>query len=305
MKILITGGGGYKGLKLAKILLENGHEVTLFDNFLYGQDPCLFLFDYPALKIVCKDIRNIEKSDLVDYDCIYHLAGISGYAPCEANPHSAHLINVEATRKFVSLLSPSQLLGYASTTSFYGKEGKVCTEDSTIQAVSLYGISKYEAEKICMERENSTAFRFATIFGVSPRMRWDLMPNEFVMRAVQERSLVLFDPNSVRTFLHIDDAIKAYLMLLDKTDDMTGQVFNVGCEAMNLSKMQLAQKIKQHVDFEIIEVTSHDLDSRSFIVNFDQISVLGFKASKDLDEGIQELVKLFSFYQPSRPYNVI
>ena len=305
MRILITGGGGYKGLKLAPPLLEQGHSVTIFDNFMYGYEPTLFLFKYPNVEFVQKDIRNIEKTDLEGFDVIYHLAGISGYPACEANPNSAQMINVYATERLVSLLSPSQFLVYASTTSFYGKSGAECTEDTPVEPVSMYGITKYEAEKICMAHPNAVAFRFATIFGVAPKMRWDLLPNDFVMRAVQERALVLFGSQSVRTFLHIDDAIAAYLMVLDHQDKMAGQIFNVGANDMNFSKLTLAEKIKDHVEFAIIDSSLSDPDIRNFIINFDKISALGFRPKKSFQEGLRELVKLFRFYRPKSPYNVI
>jgi len=305
MKILITGGAGYKGTKLAPELLERGHQVTILDNFMYGYDPALFLFRYPKVEFVQKDVRNLEKSDVAGFDLVYHLAGISGYPACEANPNSAQTINVDATRRLVELLDPGQMLVYASTTSFYGKSGTLCDENTEVMPVSLYGVTKYEAEKICMERKNSVAFRFATIFGVSPRMRWDLLPNDFTMRAVQERSLVLFDSQSRRTFLHLDDAIRAYLMVTEIPDKMLGEVFNVGDDALNLSKLQLAQKIAEYVEFEIIDSTLPDLDVRDFVINFDKIKAIGFRPQRTLDDGIRELVKLFRFYRPIRPFTVI
>jgi len=305
MKILITGGAGYKGLKLAPLLLERGHDVTILDNFMYGYDSALFMFRYPTVEFVQKDVRNLEKTDVAGFDLIYHLAGISGYPACEANPNSAQMINVEATKSLVKFMDPGQTLVYASTTSFYGKSGEFCDENTPIQPVSLYGITKYEAEKICMDRPNSIAFRFATIFGISPKMRWDLMPNDFTMRAVQERCLVLFDSQSVRTFLHLDDAIGAYLMVLDQSDKMMGEVFNVGDSTMNLSKKQLAEAIAEYVKFDILDSTLPDMDVRNFIINFDKIKALGFAPRRTVRDGIGELVKLFRFYRPNRPYNVI
>ncbi len=305
MKILVTGGGGYKGLRLSQALLEKGYEVTIFDNFMYGSDPALFLFRYPNVEFIKKDIRNVEASDLAGYDCVYHLAAISGYPACEANPHSAQMINLKGTEILLSHLSKDQLLIYASTTSIYGQSTELCTEESEVAPKSLYASTKHEAEKLCMVRENTVALRFATIFGVSPRMRWDLLPNDFVMRAVQERALILFDSASVRTFLHLDDAIKAYLMVLDNADAMKGKVFNVGSEQMNLSKQQLADSINKHCDFSVINSDLADPDVRHFIINFDKIAALGFEPTKTLDEGIQELIKLFNFYRPNQSYRII
>jgi nucleoside-diphosphate-sugar epimerase len=305
MNILVTGGAGYKGLKLGEALLERGHRVTVLDNFMYGYDAALFLFRYPQVSFVKKDIRNIDKADVAGHDVVFHLAGISGYPACEANPHSAQAINVGGTEKLLSCLDGRQLIVYASTTSIYGQAGTLCTEDTPIAPASLYGLTKYEAEKLCLQYSPSIAFRFATIYGVAPKMRWDLMPNDFVMRAVQERSLVLFDSRSVRTFLHVEDAIAAYLMALEQTDAMAGHVYNVGCEQGNLSKLQLAQEINRHVDFAIIDSTLPDLDARNFIINFDRISALGFVPKKTLAEGITDLIKLFRFFRPTQAYRVI
>jgi nucleoside-diphosphate-sugar epimerase len=305
MKILITGGAGYKGLKLTEALLERDYEVTILDNYMYGFEASLFLFKYPKISFINTDIRNIEEKDTAPYDCIFHLAGISGYPACEANPHSAQMINVGGTEKLLSGLSSNQLLINASTTSIYGSTGGSYNEETPIKPGSLYAKTKFEAEKLCMQRDNSVSLRFATIFGVAPRMRWDLMPNDFVLRAVHDRSLVLFDSRSVRTFLHIDDAIRSYLLVLERIDEMSGKVFNIGCQAMNLSKRQLADMISDQLDFAVIESELEDPDVRNFIINFDKISALGFKPLKTMEQGIAELIKLYQFYIPNRPYKVI
>ena len=306
MKIMVTGGAGYKGLKLAKALLERGHEVTIFDNFMYGMEPALYLFDYfPRISLVAKDIRNIVAADVAPYDCVFHLAGISGYPACEVNPHSAQMINVGGTDRLVSCLGKGQLLIYASTTSIYGYSDHICTEDGPVHPASLYAITKFEGEKRCLEHANCVALRFATIFGVAPRMRWDLMANDFVMRVVQDRALVLFDARSVRTFLHIDDAIRGYLLALDRAEQMKGQIYNVGTEELNLSKRQLAERIKKHADFAIIDSDLADPDVRNFLISFKKIAALDYHAQKSLDEGIRELIALFRVYRPTTPYRII
>lgn len=306
MKILVTGGAGYKGLKLAQALLERGHEVTIFDNFMYGMEPALYLFQhYPRVSFVAKDIRNIAESDVAPHECVFHLAGISGYPACEANPHSAQMINVGGTDRLVSCLGKGQLLIYASTTSIYGRSDEWCTEDGPVHPASLYAVTKHEGEKRCLEHAHCVALRFATLFGVAPRMRWDLMPNDFVMRVVHERALVLFDSRSIRTFLHIDDAIRGYLLALDRAAQMTGQVFNVGTERMNLSKRQLAEHIKQHADFAIIDSELTDPDVRNFLISFKKIAALDYQPQKSLDDGIRELIALFRVYRPTTPYRII
>lgn len=303
-KILITGGAGYKGVILAGELLREGHKVTILDNFMYGYEPVIAVSSNKNCNIKKKDIRNLSKDDVKDYDIIYHLAAISGYPACEANPHSAQTINVTATNSLVKMLGDEQVIVYASTTSMYGKSGEAQDESSTPTPVSLYGITKYQAENICLQRKNCVVFRFATLFGISPKMRCDLLLNDFVYRAVYDRSILLFDAYSVRTFLHVRDAISAYLMVLHYPE-MMGSIYNVGSNDMNYSKLDLAKKIKKHIDIEIIETKLEDPDRRNFVINFDKIRTLGFKPTISIDEGIGELLRLYSWYKPFSNYRTI
>lgn len=305
MKILITGGAGYKGVVLAKSLLEKGYKVTIYDNFMYGFEPVLHLMDFEQLEVKNIDIRNIKESDLKSFDIIYHLAGISGYPACEANPHSAKVINVDATEKMIKLLSKDQLIIYASTTSFYGKDGKDCDEDSPISPVSLYGITKYEAEKIIMEKENSISLRFATVFGVSPKMRTSLLLNDFTYKAINDRTLVIFDGHSKRTFIHIKDAINAYVFTLENIEKMRNNIYNVGSNEMNFSKLEIAEAIKKYVNFEIINSSLPDVDLRNFVISFKKIEKLGYKVKYTLDDGIRELLRLYSFYKSHQDFRFI
>ncbi|MBU2492308.1 MAG: SDR family oxidoreductase [Bacteroidetes bacterium] len=305
MKILITGGAGYKGVVLTKQLLDNGNEVTILDNFLYGYESVLHLVQNKNLTIIREDVRNLRESHLKDYDGIYHLGGISGYPACEANPHSAHLINVEATKTMANNLSNDQFIIYASTTSFYGDTGKVCTEEMAIKPVSLYGITKYHAEQYIMQRKNSVALRFATIFGISPKMRIDLLVNDFTYKAVNDRSIVLFESKSKRTFLHLLDAINAYTFTLDNLDKMRGQIYNVGSNDLNYSKLEIAEHIKKYTNCTIIDSDLSDFDVRNFEISFEKIASLGYKVTRTLDDGVQELIKLYKFYKPFLAYKTI
>lgn len=305
MRILVTGGAGYKGVILTQELLNLKHRVTIVDNFMYGYEPVLHIAENSSLEIVREDIRNFTHASVKGYDVIFHLAGISGYPACEANPHSAKLINVEASRHLGKLLSKKQVLIYASTTSFYGKSGKACNEESKVEPVSLYGISKYQAEQILLERENTVALRFATIFGVSPRMRIDLLVNDFAYKAVNDRCIVLYDSQSKRTFLHIKDAIRAYVLTLNNLTDMCGQILNVGDNSLNYSKGEIAKQIQKFTNCKIIDSDMDDFDIRNFIVSFEKIGRFGFSAQYSLNDGIAELVKLFKFYKPFAAYKTI
>lgn len=305
MNVLVTGGAGYVGTVLSARLLTEGHQVKILDNFMYGYDSTLHLAQDPNLSVVQWDIRNDMSEHLRGVDIVFHLAGISGYPACEANPHSAQLINVEGTRRLVEGLSSEQVVIYASTTSFYGRTGEICTEASEVVPASLYGITKYEAEKIVMDRENSVALRFATIFGISPRMRTDLMLNDFVYKAHTERSLVIFAGSSKRTFLHIQDAVDGYLFALNNLEAMSGEVFNVGAEELNLSKREIADKIREHVEFLIIDSELDDPDVRSFYISFDKMRKLGYRPKRSIDDGIQELLKLYGFYRVHTSFKTI
>jgi len=305
MKILVTGGAGYKGVILVKKLLERGHAVTLLDNFMYGYDSVLHLVPERNLRTLQLDIRNLNDKLLAEFNVIYHLAGMSGMPACAANPHSAEVINVEATRKLVSFLHKDQLLIYASTTSIYGAAITECDESVPVQPPSLYAKTKYEGEKIVLDRQNSISLRFATVFGISPKMRNDLLVNDFTYKAINDRAIVLFGGHSKRTFIHILDAIEAYLFALDHADGMREKIFNVGDESLNFSKLDIARAIRNHVEFEIIDSSLPDLDVRDFLVSFKRIRNLGFGTRFSLDDGIRELLRLYSFYKSHSHFSVI
>jgi len=296
LNILITGGAGYKGIILTTKLLSLGYKITILDNFIYGYEPVLHLVKEPNLTIVKHDIRN-GINNLGKFDVIFHLAGISGFPACAANPHSAQLINIEATRLLKDTLSKDQMLIYASTTSLYGKSGEPCDEDTPVDPVSTYALSKLAAEKILMELENVICLRFATVFGFSPRMRMDLMVNDFVYKAVKEGVLVLFDSFAKRTFIHIEDAADCYIFAMEHFNEMKGHIFNAGGNHLNFSKEELANMIKEQVNYNIINSEMRDKDLRHFVVNFDKIARLGFKPVRSVNEGIDELIKVFSFYE--------
>jgi nucleoside-diphosphate-sugar epimerase len=208
------------------------------------------------------------------------------------------MTNSLATQRLLAHLSRDQKIIYASTTSLYGNCGTFCDETSPVKPVSLYGITKHEAERMVMEHENAISLRFATIFGVSPRMRMDLLPHDFTYRAMSERCLVLFEYHARRTFLHIQDAIVGYLLALDNFEIMKSNIFNVGENTLNFSKLEIADTIKKYVHFEIIIANIEDPDARNFETDFGKIKRLGYSVSLNLDDGIKELVKLYGFYIP-------
>ncbi|MCB2106592.1 MAG: NAD(P)-dependent oxidoreductase [Rhodobacteraceae bacterium] len=299
MKILVTGGAGYCGVPLCEKLLADGHHVTVVDNFMFGFEPILHLVSSPRLDVIKRDIRHEDMSYLDGKDVVFHLAGISGYPACEANPHSAKLINVSASVTIAKLLSPSQLLVFPSTTSFYGSQGDLSTEETIPKPVSLYGITKVEGEKIFMDRPNSISLRWATVFGVGSRMRNDLMVNDFVDKAVNERTIVLYDADSRRTFIHLNDVVRGYLFALEHQDKMSGGVFNMGSDRLNYTKREIAKKIQETCPCDVLNAELGDTDVRNFLVCFDKIKAIGFDCNNTLEQGIAELSKLYRFYTPS------
>lgn len=304
MKILITGGAGYKGTVLTRKLLEHGYSVTLLDNFMYGYEPIMHLATNKSLEIIKHDIRN-GIPDIAKYDVIFHLAGISGFPACASNPHSAQLINVEATRQIARDLSPGQMLINASTTSLYGKSGQPCTEETNVDPVSTYAQTKLAAEGILHDRPNVISLRFATVFGFSTRMRMDLMVNDFVYKAVKEKVIVLFDSFAKRTFIHVEDAADCYLFAMNNFDRMKGEVFNAGGNSLNFSKEEIAEKIRRKVEFAIVNSDVKDKDLRHFIVNFDKIEKLGYRPQKSVEYGIDELIRIYGFYEYYSHYRTI
>ena len=304
MKILVTGGAGYKGTVLTRKLLEQGYSVTLLDNFMYGYEPVMHLATNKSLEIIKHDIRN-GIPDMAKYDVIFHLAGISGFPACASNPHSAQLINVEATRQLAKDLSPGQMFINASTTSMYGKSGQPCNEESNVDPVSTYAQTKFAAEEILHDRPNVISLRFATVFGFSTRMRMDLMVNDFVYKAVKEKVIVLFDSFAKRTFIHVEDAADCYLFAMNNFDRMKGEIFNAGGNNLNFSKAEIAEKIRQKVDFSIINSEMKDKDLRHFIVNFDKIDKLGYRPQKSVEDGIDELIRIYGFYEYYSHYRTI
>ena len=299
MKILITGGVGYTGVMLASSMLDQGHEVTVVDNFLYGYESILHLVANPRLHVVKTDVRNSDMSYLATPDVIYHLAAISGFPACAANPNSAYLINVEATKRIVDHLSPDQLLIYASTTSNYGSNGSIGTEDCALEPVSVYGITKHKAEEFVMARENSISLRWATVFGASPRMRAGLLVNDFVERAVSENVIVLYDAESKRSFMHVNDLVRGYLFALENQDQMRGEIYNMGSDRLNYTKLEIAEHIQSMLQCEIVMSQIGDKDIRNFQVSYAKARALGYDCETSLEDGIAELIKLYRFYTPN------
>jgi len=297
LRILVTGGAGYLGSILVPLLLVEGHEVTVFDNFMYHQTSLLDCCYHPKFTVVRGDVRDKRiLGELVPQaDAIFPLACLTGAPICARDPHTARAVNYDAVRAVADLKSRSQLLILPSTNSGYGigQQDIYCDEDTPLRPVSLYGRLKVEIEALLLDRGDCITFRFATLFGVSPRMRLDLLVNDFTYRAVVDRFIVLFEPHFKRNYLHVRDAARVFIHGLENYDTMKGRPYNVGLSDANLSKWELCELIQKQIPefyFTASEVGA-DPDKRNYIVSNQRIEASGYSTSLTLDDGISELIK--------------
>ena len=310
MNVLVTGGAGYIGSLLTPALLDYKHKVTVVDNFMFKQNSLMDCCHYTAFNVIRGDCRNEEliKPLITKADVIIPLAALVGMPLCKLDPIGAKTTNQEAVEMLCRLASKDQRILIPITNSGYGvgETGKFCTEESPLRPISLYGITKVNAEKKVLERENSISFRLATVFGMSPRMRIDLLVNDFVYRAMNDRSIIIFEGHFVRNYIHIRDVVKVFLHSLENFDSMKGNPYNVGLEQANLSKIELCQIIKQHIPkFEFLEApVGEDPDKRDYIVSNQRILATGYKPAWSLNQGIDELIKGFTILQNSIYGNV-
>lgn len=303
MKVLITGGAGYIGSILVPKLLAKGHEVTVIDSYMYRQHSLLELCSNPNLNIIRGDARDtrIIFNAVKTADVIIPLAALVGMPACRSNPILARELNYDAIKFICDIKSKDQMILYPNTNSGYGQgEGSEFTENSILNPVSVYGTTKVEAEHAVLDVANSMVWRLATVFGVSPRMRLDLLVNDFTYRAWYDRYLVLFEAHFIRNYIHIHDVGDAFCWAIENWDRVRGEVFNLGLSNCNLSKMDLALAIQKVLpDLHIAEAPlSIDPDKRNYIVINDKIESRGFVASRSLEQGIRELLKSFQIIQP-------
>lgn len=297
MKILVTGGAGYIGSVLVPTLLKRNHEVTVVDNFMYNQTSLVDCCYNKNLSIICGDVRNKElmADCLKDVDVIIPLACIVGAPACDRDPIAARTVNYDAIKMILDMRKSNQKVIFPTTNSGYGIGQKdiYCTEETPLKPVSLYGHLKKDIENEILKAKNSITLRLATVFGMSSRMRLDLLVNDFTYRAVTDRFLVLFESHFKRNYIHIRDIAKAFIHCLENFDLMKNEPYNVGLSDANLSKWELCKEIKKQVpDFYFVEAKiGEDPDKRDYIVSNEKIETTGFKPDYSLQQGIAELIK--------------
>lgn len=310
MKILVTGAAGYLGSVMVPRLLEERHEVVAMDNFMYNQSSLLDVCYHPKLTIVRGDTRdkNLMTKLMKDADAIFPLACLTGAPLCAKDPVGAQTILLDAIKTILELKSKNQMVIFPTTNSGYGvgEKGKFCTEKTPLRPISLYGKLKVEAEDAILQAGNGITLRLATAFGVSPRMRLDLLVNDFTYRAVYDRFIVLFEAHFKRNYIHVRDVAKAFVHSLNNFSKMKNEPYNVGLSDANLSKLELCQEIKKQVkDFYFVEATiGEDPDKRDYIVSNEKIEKTGFKPDVSLTMGITELIKAYTVIKRNQYANV-
>jgi nucleoside-diphosphate-sugar epimerase len=301
MKVLITGGAGYLGSEITDYLLNDGHEVVVYDNLMYDATSLLRYTNNKNFSFVKGDVRNISElsKHLKNADVILPLAALVGFPLCRDNPRDAKEINYEINQWIADNKSNDQIVIYPCTNSGYGsKKDGVCTEESPLNPISLYGITKVQAETAYREVENYVTFRLATVFGPSSRMRTDLLVNNFVLKALRDRIIVLYECEFMRNYVHIHDVCRAFRFVLNNWQNCKNETYNLGHDEINMNKLQLSKKIANHTPLEIIHAEfTKDLDKRDYIVSSQKLHSKGFACMHDLDEGIIQLKKAYSIIE--------
>ena len=307
-KIFITGGAGYIGTTLIPLLLDRNYQVTVYDSLLFNNgDKLLPYITNPNFVFIEGDVRDADKLSyhIKGHDIVIHLAALVGFPICrERGEQESHNVNVVGTQNIINAMKPDQYLLFGSTGSNYGEVLDVCTEETPLNPLSIYGRTKTDAEHLVLARDNSTAFRFATAFGVSPRLRLDLLVNDLTYKSLTEGYAVIYESHFMRTFIHVRDIARVFLFAIDNHSAMKNNVYNVGSNNMNYSKKDVCELIKSKISdayFNYADV-GQDADKRNYVVSYEKINKLGFDTTISLETGIDELIKTIPLIKMSNPY---
>jgi len=302
MKILITGGAGYLGSAISRRLLQN-YKVTVFDNLMYNQTPLIDVCGNENFKFIYGDVRDhkLLVEQVNKHDVIIPLAALVGFPACENDKNLATQINYIHVKDVVDNISSNQMILYPNSNSGYGqKEDGVCTEKNRLTPVSHYGVTKCDSESYVKSYCNGIIFRLATVFGVSSRMRLDLLVNEFVYKLLTDRYITLFEHEFVRNFIHIQDVSSVFEFMINNYDDYKNEIFNVGLSDTNINKQELVERIQKHIPNISITHSDYfvDPDKRNYIVSNKKIESTGWKPNYSLDYGIRELIQAYKMIVP-------
>jgi len=296
-KVLITGGAGYLGSTAADVLLKSGYKVTALDNLMYKQTSLLHLCFDKNFNFIQQDVTDFDLlvETIKDYDVIIPLAAIVGASACDTNKELATKVNFEQIKYIVDNLRDDQKLIMPNTNSQYGSSKEIITEESPFNPLSHYAVTKCDAEDYILNNGNGICLRLATVFGASPRMRTDLLVNDFVHRAIVDNYLILFQSHFKRNYIHVRDIANTFLFCIENYDKMNNDVYNVGLSDANLSKMELAHAVKNYFPDLVIKEDDYttDFDNRNYIVSNDKLESFGWKPKYTLADGIKELIDAY------------
>lgn len=302
-KILITGGAGYLGSMITTKLVLDGHEVRVIDKLKYSKTSLMHLFSYQNFYFLEQDVLNkkIIRNEIKNKDYIIPLAAMVGAPLCDNYPAIAKKLNIDAIKNICKIKKPKQKIIFLTTNSGYGigEKNKFCDENSPLRPVSLYGRTKNDAEKIVIKQKNFVAFRLATVFGFSYRMRTDLLVNFMVLQALTKKKIKIFEPKFRRNFIHIKDVVNAIVFSINNFEKIKNNTYNLGLSNANITKIQLLNKIKKYVPKLKIEIdqSKSDPDKRDYFVSNKKIEKKGFKATYSLDLGIKELIHVYKYFK--------
>jgi nucleoside-diphosphate-sugar epimerase len=307
LNVLVTGGAGYVGTSLIPQLLAKNYTVTVLDRLMWGGNVLIPFFQNKNFHFIKGDVRNEELMREVskDKDIIIHLAAIVGFPACDANPHMADTTNVGSTKIISKVVSKDQYVLFASSGSNYGRVvGQICTEETPVNPISRYSRNKLEGESILMEGTTCTALRPGTAFGVSPRLRLDLLPHEMTLQALKTKNIILYESWAIRPFIHVHDFGRAFIFAIENYDKMKNQIYNLGADALNYTKRQIADTVAKETGATVQESDDwKDPDQRHYQVSYKKLHDLGYQHAISLEDGIKELLRVLPVTTLYNPYS--